>query len=391
LQLWGTKTGISAWEYTATGGETSVSGGLSYTVAAEAVYRNGALLLRNVEYTGSDGTSITGLAPLSAGDVVRIIPYASNGIWLRGRALVRDCYIRNWLGDGIRIIGDAIASGVGRGNANSWRVEGGRTENCDKHGLYLIGADVNAGYCIGLDSSENRGYGVYDSSFLGNTFIAAHTAANLRGAYRADNANNRSVWLGCYSESGQPGSHMDGRALVLGGLHEAGFTQGSQLYSNNGGDIKSPSLESVTSSAECRIGGEPENATLIRMQSQADLNAFRFKWSNGDIVFNRGNGSTGLLEFTGTSTSKTFGRQTTMPGIAVAPNGFALGAGSSSRLFGRINYSTSNVLPATGYYARGEIWFFPFPDPGGYIGFVVTTSGTAGVDAVFKRFGAIEP
>jgi len=69
------------WRYTATGGETSVSGTdgfsttLAYTVGAEEVYVNGVLLERGVDYTASTGTSITGLTALVASDVVTVLSY----------------------------------------------------------------------------------------------------------------------------------------------------------------------------------------------------------------------------------------------------------------------------------------------------------------------------
>ena len=62
------------WQYTATGGETSLSGtGLTYNVGYEQVYLNGVLLVRNQDYTATDGLSITGLTALVSGDAVEVI------------------------------------------------------------------------------------------------------------------------------------------------------------------------------------------------------------------------------------------------------------------------------------------------------------------------------
>jgi hypothetical protein len=74
------------WRYTATGGETSVSGTdgfsttLAYTVGAEEVYVNGVLLERGIDYTASTGTSITGLTALVASDVVTVLSYAGMAV-----------------------------------------------------------------------------------------------------------------------------------------------------------------------------------------------------------------------------------------------------------------------------------------------------------------------
>lgn len=70
---------LNRWRYTATGGETSVSGlddngaSLSYTTGTEQVYVNGVMLVRTVDYTASTGTSITSLTALVASDVVEVL------------------------------------------------------------------------------------------------------------------------------------------------------------------------------------------------------------------------------------------------------------------------------------------------------------------------------
>jgi hypothetical protein len=75
----GTSSSIATWVKTASGGETSVSGTgdtgygtLAYTVGQELVYLNGVLLDRGDDYTATNGTSITGLTALLAGDVITV-------------------------------------------------------------------------------------------------------------------------------------------------------------------------------------------------------------------------------------------------------------------------------------------------------------------------------
>ena len=74
---------IYRYKYVASGGETSVSGAdangatLSYLVNKEQVYLNGVLLVRTSDYTASNGTSITSLAALTAGDILEIITFTS--------------------------------------------------------------------------------------------------------------------------------------------------------------------------------------------------------------------------------------------------------------------------------------------------------------------------
>jgi hypothetical protein len=74
---------IYRYRYTAAGGETSVSGlddnglTLSYISGKEQVYLNGVLLARTSDYTASNGTSITSLAALTAGDILEVITFTA--------------------------------------------------------------------------------------------------------------------------------------------------------------------------------------------------------------------------------------------------------------------------------------------------------------------------
>jgi hypothetical protein len=74
---------IYRYKYTASGGETSKSGTddlsqtLAYIPGKEQVYLNGVLLVRSVDYTASNGTSITSLAALTASDVLEIITFTA--------------------------------------------------------------------------------------------------------------------------------------------------------------------------------------------------------------------------------------------------------------------------------------------------------------------------
>jgi hypothetical protein len=74
---------IFRYRYTASGGETSESGPddngltLSYIVGKEQVYLNGVLLVRTTDYTASNGSSITSLAALTAGDILEVITFTA--------------------------------------------------------------------------------------------------------------------------------------------------------------------------------------------------------------------------------------------------------------------------------------------------------------------------
>ena len=70
--------GHTYWRKVAVGGETDltgtgdVGGVLNYSATREQVFLNGALLQRGADYTANDGTTVTVVVPLTAGDVVDI-------------------------------------------------------------------------------------------------------------------------------------------------------------------------------------------------------------------------------------------------------------------------------------------------------------------------------
>jgi hypothetical protein len=74
---------IISYKYTVASGATSVTGAddngltLAYTVGKEQVYINGVLQVRGSDYTASTGTSITGMAALTANDIVTVLAFTA--------------------------------------------------------------------------------------------------------------------------------------------------------------------------------------------------------------------------------------------------------------------------------------------------------------------------
>ena len=74
---------IYRFRFTASGGETSISGTddngltLAYIPGKEQVYLNGVLLARTSDYTATDGSSLTSLAALAASDIVEVITFTA--------------------------------------------------------------------------------------------------------------------------------------------------------------------------------------------------------------------------------------------------------------------------------------------------------------------------
>jgi len=74
---------INRFQYTATGGETSISGvdsngaTISYIIGKEQVFVNGVLLERTADYTATDGATIALSNALVAGDILEIIAFSA--------------------------------------------------------------------------------------------------------------------------------------------------------------------------------------------------------------------------------------------------------------------------------------------------------------------------
>lgn len=168
----------------------------------------------------ADGTIIEGVMVCGSGA-------SGHGIELKARAKIKDCHVTGFGGDGVHI--EASVAYEPPTNANCWAIDQVRVSGCGGHGLYVNGGDVNAGHAIGLDCANNGGWGVYDSGFLGNTYIGCHTSNNALGAYKTDDVNAKHVFVGCYSESGQPASSFSPLTLILGGLHGAGTSGGQGI------------------------------------------------------------------------------------------------------------------------------------------------------------------
>lgn len=200
------------------------------TRLAFAANTNGLIVQRyNTGTTGKggDGTIIENVSVVtkSYAQSGSAIPTGTgSGIWLRARATIRNCTTAGFAEYGVKIIASAGAGGVDEGNANCWKVENLRTIQNRLAGLYVDGADANAGLAFAVDSSSNLGQGIYDSSFLGNTFVGCHTAANTLAPYKTDNINARSVFVGCYTEGGQPVSEVISPSIFLGGANDFGVT-----------------------------------------------------------------------------------------------------------------------------------------------------------------------
>jgi len=402
----------------------------------------------------ADGSKIIGISLASRGGT----NIYAHGLWLRARAVVENLRVDGFPGNNIHIGSSDETADSHEGNANNWSLSKVRTLGSGRHGLFVDGPDANAGTASSVDSSKNKLWGIYDTSFLGNSYLGCHTATNgvdsaggksayasfndvsyhanpaateadlvntqpgtnravwrkcrttsfaipwtgsqVEGTYRAgggyfvEGLNNRSTISGCYSEGGQGLTWLAQHTIAVGGLLiETPVTTGVHLKAeldkleSQSGFLFDGSGNSFKVRAE--LGGDPDNRTYLKFatfdSTGSPITGYHRLVSRGTgLVFNRNNSSSAISwEVTGFDDE--FPDRFKVRDIV-------LGGGLTARRFGRVNYSTATgvVFPASGEYVRGDIYVAPKPIAGGKIGWVCTTSGTAGSTAVFKAFGAID-
>jgi len=307
-----------------------------------------------------------------------------HGIWMKTLATVENCVIDNFDGNGIHLVADTHSTDdiVAYGNANHFNLRYLRMQNC-YNGLYTNGGDANAGSITQVDCSSNRNCGIYDSSFLGNTYVACHTANNVANAYLADNANARNVFLGCYSESGQLGSQGTSTTIFVGGMHGAGFTAGnaSPVFIDAQNFVKT---KRIVNGDESYVNLNVDDDTIMYMQRKdIDSQPWRLKWlDDGSLRLNFWNYYT-AFDVLGINTAMTAGRSSTVPYHMFIKN-LLLGDGSDS---GTRKLTYGDAAPTSGDWAKGDIVYNTAPDAGGKVGWVCTEAGTPGT---WKAFGVID-
>ena len=152
----------------------------------------------------------------------------------------------------------------GGGSASNWQIQWSRASENGGDGLHTVGYNSNNGLAIGFDAQGNKGYGIYEASSLGCTYISCHTAENLKGGFCvAPGLPGASTFLGCYHEGDQPPNAFEANNLtVLGGFGEAGETPRSSYYGGYNHQAHPVTFVSTTGPALTAQGTNPPTLRL---------------------------------------------------------------------------------------------------------------------------------
>ena len=141
-----------------------------------------------------------------------------HGIWASTKFFAFNVAVWQFSGAGWHIVATAPATG----NANVFGLMRCAAWENGRHGMYVDGADVNASHIVDFNSHGNTGWGIYDSSFLGNHYFGLHTDSNGLGPVRTDDVNAPNVFVGLYTESNQGPCVFGGPSTSFGGGNGTG-------------------------------------------------------------------------------------------------------------------------------------------------------------------------
>jgi hypothetical protein len=252
--------------YTATGGETSVTSddagrAIAYTVGQVDVYLNGAKLINGSDFTATTGTSITGLAALTASDVVEVFALsifqasdtvsASTGgtfngnvtiaadLSVTGTTTITTADINGGAIDGTTIGG----SSAGAGTFSALTVNG----SLGNLAVQSSGAELHFSRNENNDFLANGGTSASLTVGANNNLILK-TGATLTERMRIDSSGN--VGIGSSSPSGK-------LEVRTGG--------GVAYFTRTAGDtgVINPAIALATSSTNTRIGASGELQFLV--------------------------------------------------------------------------------------------------------------------------------
>lgn len=275
-------------------------------------------------------------------------------------------------------------------NANKWFMSNCNSAFNDGHGMFVQGADVNAGVCIGFDSHDNGGWGIYEDSFLGNTYIGCHSSTNGQlgsdpntpendiGGYWSRGSVSFNTFIGCYSEGNEGASIVDSPGVIMGGLIPSGVNGTGVAIRASGCKPLLFTMEGGAKTGSVQAGSRDGSLSYLRMANSDSAQTLNLKYGQAYGAFNTGfygfnsgdaNGQSGLM------IAGTAGRLTSWP---MAP-GAGRACFDNRGFFMNQNHLTNGAaVPVEGTFNVGDLHFNTEPVAGGKAGWICVTSGTAG-------------
>ena len=304
-----------------------------------------------------------------------------HGILIEVTCVVRNCSIAGFRENGI-----FVQTGASTPNANDWYIETTSCISNGSHGVYISGDNANAGIALGVYAGNNGGYGFYDHSFLGNTYVACTSETNTLSNYYVFNV---SFLLGCYSEPGSPADYFNHLATIFGGLIATAPT-GNTFGGDNNGSIVARGVQAPYITLGYGQSVSSGNGIVLTPTNGTYPGGWAYGKTLGRWGWNYANlgvGTIGALYDTAATPANGYARDISS---LSSPTGGYGASGVSPYYFGNYNQmlyrGLGTAAPSSGDYLAGDIIYHSAPSAGGYIGWVCTTAGNPGT---WKTFGAI--
>jgi hypothetical protein len=269
-------------------------------------------------------------------------------------------------------------------------------------GLYVQGGDANAGTTVQVRCYANQLWGIWDDSFLGNTHVSPQCHSNgadntpkgeaaavwaaagiVTGPYRSEKTAVQNVWISPYSEGDQSPNRLNGHNIVIGGDNGAGDAAGFEpayAGADGSGRLSTRAVRSLPRKAggvwaqvgdaddgrsplSFGVGGGQDWRFLFDPPGQASPRLWFLALGNTPAQ--------GALALADVGAS-------VPPGSLVLPRGYYDLCGASL-----LSRAAAPERPKAAAGGVGDVVWNVSPAPGGFVGWVKTSSG-------WKGFGPIE-
>ena len=127
--------------------------------------------------------------------------------------------------NGFRIVANVSGGADLQGNANVWGLYHCYATNNGSDGFFTQGDNANRGTAINCTATLNQGWGFYEDTLLGNTYISCEAEGNTtQGGYKANRVSAHNEFFGCYEEAHGAGNNITYPNTVFGGTYLSGWS-----------------------------------------------------------------------------------------------------------------------------------------------------------------------
>lgn len=353
-----------------------------YVRAVTGTFEDNQILTGNLGARAvANGSGTVSLTKNSAGSELRSLQLyqhggtvGGNGVTILSPSIIDSVWVSGFKENGFNV----VASTGDNANANGFRILNCGAASMGGHGFYINGADSNAGLISGCVATSNKGWGFWDSSFLGNTFVACEADANGAGSYKCDDPNARTLFINCYVEGYQSPVLTDSRATWLGGLTQSPVIGGLSLVDGRWSTIDvycwsggNRSINSFISFGSPEGGGQQVYASMHHAMQAGGQHILRFDANGFYEWYDATYGTVGWRQ-------PIYGAEIdgrwAVPCVLQFPNGMYIG----NKRMTSLAAAPDTTYPVGVNWAQGDRIYNSAPVAGGTEGWVCIAGGTSG-------------